>query len=419
MRFAAASLPARRRALRATARVPLPTAPVPTLPLTPAKRLLLVGGGHAHVEVLRRFARAPAHGLEVTLVTPEAAAAYSGMLPGVVAGHYRENEAAIPLAPLARAARAQLVRDRVAALDLQARNAVLASGRTVAFDVLALDVGSTPDAGTPGAREHALPVKPVPAFLAAWGRLRDAARDGAVRAVAVVGGGAGGVEILLAMHHRLRAAPGVDAPRFALVTDQPHLLPQHAPAVRRRVRRRLAEAGVVVHFGSAAVAVEPGAVVVTGGGRIAADAVVWATSASAAPWIAASGLGTDARGFACVDNHLRSVTHPFVFASGDCATVGATPHAKSGLYAVRHGPPLATNLLRQLCGGPLVAWRPQPRALALVSTGGRDAILSWGPFAAEGAWVWRWKDRIDRRFVARYTTGLDHADAPPPRAGPR
>lgn len=364
-------------------------------------RLLLVGGGHAHVEVLRRFGEhAPAATL--TLVTPERDAAYSGMLPGLVAGHYEERATQIALDPLAAQARATVVRDRVAALDLAARVATLASGRTLAFDVVSLDVGSTPDASVPGAREHAIAVKPVPAFLAAWARLREDAAAGRVRTIAVVGGGAGGVEILLAMQWRLREALGERAPRFALVTDQPHLLPQHAAPVRRMLGGVLAARGVAVHLGAPARAVEAGAVVVEGGKRIAAEAIVWATSAAAAPWLQQSGLAVDARGFVCVDAHLASLSHDFVFGAGDCVTLAANPHPKSGLYAVRHGPPLAANLRAALGGGAMTAYRPQARGLALIATGGRDAILSWGPFAARGAWVWRWKDGIDRRFLARY-----------------
>ena len=375
---------------------------------TPAAlpRLLLVGGGHTHVEVLRRFGERPPVAT-LTLVTPERDAAYSGMLPGLVAGHYHEGETQIALAPLAAHACAQVIRDRVTGLDLAARVATLASGRTLAFDMASLDIGSTPDASVPGAREHAIAVKPVPAFLASWARVREEAAAGRVRAIAVVGGGAGGVEILLAMQWRLRAALDERAPRFALVTDQPQLLAQHSARVRRALGAVLAARGVTLHLGCAARAVEPGAVVVDGGQRIVADAIVWATSAAAAPWLRASGLAVDARGFVCVDAHLRSLSHPFVFAAGDCATLAARPHPKSGLYAVRHGPPLAQNLRAALAGGALVAYRPQTRALALIATGGRDAILSWGPFAARGAWVWRWKDAIDRRFIARYAVPPD------------
>jgi selenide,water dikinase len=220
----------------------------------------------------------------------------------------------------------------------------------------------------------------------------------------VVGGGAGGVEILLAMQHRARVAFGANAPRFALVTDQSHLLPQHSETVRKRLGRALVEREVVLHFDSPAIAVEPGAVIADGGRRIAADRIVWATSASAPAWLKASGLDCDARGFVAIDEFLRSTSHPFVFAAGDCATQLANPRPKSGVFAVRQGPPLAHNLRRALHDQPLRSYVPQRHALALISTGDKHAIASRGRWAIEGDWVWQWKDWIDRRFVARYAS---------------
>lgn len=361
-----------------------------------------MGGGHAHVEVLRRFALgAPAHAA-LTLVSPHPALTYSGMLPGLVAGHYTAAQTHVQLGPLAAAAAARFVTDAVVGLDLDSRTAMLASGHRETFDLLSLDVGSTPDLSVAGGRAHALAVKPVESFLDAWQDALTAIAAGTVRTIAVVGGGAGGVEILLAMQYRAHLAFGVDAPRFALVTDQPHLLPQHPESVRKRLGRVLVEREVVLHLDSPAEAVEPGAVLTTGGRRIAADRIVWATSAAAPPWIRAAGLDIDARGFAAIDGYLRSTSHPFVFAAGDCATQSAHPRPKSGVYAVRQGPPLAHNLRQSAQGEALASYVPQRHALALISTGGRHAIASRGRWAVEGDWVWRWKDWIDRRFVARY-----------------
>jgi selenide,water dikinase len=378
---------------------------------TQASRILLVGGGHAHIEVLRRFALAPHPRAVLTLVSPHAAMAYSGMLPGRVAGHYTAEETQVELGPLAAAAGARFVIDLAVALDLDARTATLASGQREAFDFVSLDVGSTPDMSIPGARAHALAVKPVESFLVAWQRVMEGIAAGDVRTIAVVGGGAGGVEILLAMQYRACTAFGADAPRFALVTDQPHLLPQHPESVRARLGRVLVERDVVLHLESPAVAVEPGAVLTSGGRRIAADRIIWATSASAPAWPAAAGLDCDVRGFVALDACLRSTSHGFVFAAGDCATQSAHPRPKSGVYAVRQGPPLAHNLRQAVEGEALAPYVPQRQALALISTGGRHAIASRGRWAVEGDWVWRWKDWIDRRFLARYAP----ATLPAPR----
>ncbi len=377
-------------------------------------RLLLIGGGHSHVEVLRRFALQPDPAIELTLVSPDALTAYSGMLPGLVAGHYTLEEAHIALPPLARWVGARYLADSVEAIDLYTRAVTLASGHRVAFDLVSIDIGSTPDAEVPGGREHALAVKPVTFFLREWTRIQAEAAEGRVRTIGVVGAGAGGVEVLLAMQFRLQATLGASAPRFALVTDSAHLLPRHPGTVRARLGRILVERGVVLHLESGAVAVEPGAVIVTGKRRVAMDRVIWATSASAQPWLAAAGLNCDERGFVEVDAHLRSTSHPFVFAAGDCASQRDHPRPKSGVFAVRQGPPLAANLRRSANGKALLPYVPQRDALALISTGGKHAIASRGPFALEGDWVWTWKDWIDRRFMARYVVSGDRGATPVP-----
>jgi selenide,water dikinase len=345
------------------------------------QRVLLAGAGHSHVEVLRRFALARDARVALTLVSPDAALCYSAMLPGLVAGHYSPRESHVDLVALALWAGARFVHDAVTGLDLERRTAKLASGQQEAFDIASLDVGSTPDAGVPGAVAHALAVKPISRFLAGWGQMQTEALTGGVRTVAVVGGGAGGVEILLAMQHRLAKVMHAEAPRFALVTDEAAILSRHAPVVRARLGRLLVERGVVLHLASGATAVEPGAVIATNGRRIAVDRIVWATSASAAPWLRACGLACDDKGFVRVDDHLRSTSHPFVFASGDCATQVNHPRPKSGVFAVRQGPPLAANIRRAAGDASLVRHVPQRHALALITTGDRHAIASRGPFA--------------------------------------
>ena len=374
--------------------------------MTP-RTILLAGGGHAHVEVLRRFGERPAPGVSLVLVSPDRYTPYSGLLPGLVAGHYAEDETRIDLEPLARFAGARFVRDCVAALDPEGGEATTASGQRIRFDLASLDVGSTPDLGFPGAREHATGVKPIGAFLARWERVVADAEAGLVGRSAMVGGGAGCVELTLAMHHRLARAATSRAPRLALVTDRTNL----PDAASRALLARLREAGVELHVGRGAERFDPDGVRLAGGGHVAADVVFCATPATAAPWLAASGLACDGRGFVRVDDRLRSPSHARVFAAGDCASQDGRSHPRSGVYAVRQGPPLARNLRAAAVGGRLEAYVPQRRTLALVSTGGRHAVAIRGRWSIGGAWVWRWKDRIDRRFVARYRVGRAGDDA--------
>jgi selenide,water dikinase len=346
----------------------------------------------------------PVAGVEIVLVSPNPATPYSGMLPGLIAGHYGSGEIRLDLERIARFAGARFLRTLVTAFDPAGRVATLADGTTLEFDVASLDVGSLPPTrGVPGVDVHATGVKPVDPFLRIWDGWLARARAGALGPLAVVGGGAAGIETVLAMQHRLARATGRGrAIACHLLTDVDEILPDHGDRVRAIFRRILAERGVELHVASRVVRVERGAVRGADGGVVRADAIVWATGAAPAPLLRATGLTLDPAGFVAVDDRLQSRSHPHVFAAGDCASIIGAPRPKSGVYAVRAGPPLAANLRAALAGRALVRYRPQARALALISTGDRYAVASRGGFTAEGAWVWRWKDWIDRRFVARY-----------------
>lgn len=367
-----------------------------------SRHLLLIGGGHSHVEVIRRFAAAPEPGVEVTLVSPGRFTAYSGMLPGHIAGHYSHADCHIDLLALCRRAGVRLIEDAVDRLDPDRRVAACRTAGELHYDVVSLDAGSTPaTANIAGAAEHGIPVKPVPVLLQRWARLREQAR-GAERElrIAVAGAGAAGVEILLSMQYRIAADGG--RARFTLLSDGPEILAAHPVGVRRRFENILRRRGVAVRRNAAVESAESGALKLRGGERLPCDEVLWITGAAAPAWPGAGGLCTDAAGFVLIDASLQSLSHPGVFASGDMASMPHAPRPKSGVYAVRQGPPLAANLRRALRGQSLLRYRPQSRALALISTGDRHAVASYGLLAFGGRWVWRWKDYIDRAFMARY-----------------
>ncbi|MEO8133895.1 MAG: FAD-dependent oxidoreductase, partial [Betaproteobacteria bacterium] len=350
------------------------------------KRLLLVGGGHAHVEVLRRFALRPLAGIEITVISPRRNTPYSGMLPGLIAGHYAFDEAHIDLGALAARAGARLLLDRVVRLDAEARVACCADGAEAAFDVCGIDIGSTPRDNVPGAREHAIGVKPVDRFLERWTTELERSQTGAHDDIAVVGGGAGGLEVLLALQHAAGTAIADPAqrPRFHLITDTPVILPSHAPAVRRRFERVLDARNVQVHLDARVVRVAPGMLAFADGRTQRADFTVWATTAAAAPWIRDSGLAVDPNGFMLVDRHLESVSHHHIFGSGDIAALQSARIPKSGVFAVRKGPILAHNLRCALAGGRMLPFITKPSALGLISTGDRCAVMSWGSIALAG-----------------------------------
>ena len=371
------------------------------------KRLILIGGGHSHVEVLRRFAIDPPPDVELTLINPGEEAAYSGMLPGWIAGHYSRAQCHIDLAALSRQARCNLVLTRCNGMHLDAGLVFCEDGRALHFDVVSVDTGGRPAVfDIPGAFAHALPVKPVETFIARWEALcASASRGEGPERIVVAGAGAAGVEVLLAMQYRLAQSAPNHRARFVLVGDAPEILPAHNTTVRRMFDRILRQRGVAIETGCKVEQVESGLLRIRGDRTIAADLIVWATGASAPLWPRSSDLAIDDRGFILVNDCLQSTSHPQVFAAGDIATVRDHPRPKSGVYAVRAGPPLAENLRRTLLSQPFRHWIPQPESLALISTGDRHAIASRGNFAVQGNWVWRWKDWIDRRFMERYAGG--------------
>ena len=363
------------------------------------KHLLLVGGGHSHLAALKSFGDAPPGGVRLTLLSPNRHALYSGMIPGLIAGHYRHEDCRVDLGSLAARAGGRFLVDSALGIDSGRREVITARGERLAYDLLSLDVGST-SGDAAGETKHALRVRPVEFFLANWERLRESARRGDVRRVAVVGGGAVGIEVLLAMQHALAGA----AVEFTLFDDA-RILAGHGESARRRIVRILGARGVGVHIGRKVLAAGAGGLELEGGERFQAQTTVWATGAGAPSWIAACGLRTDPFGFVAVSASLQSASHPEIFAAGDVASIIGEASPKSGVFAVRQGPALARNLRLALAGAAPLPFRSPARALALISCGNRYAVASWGRFALEGTWVWRWKDRIDRRFVGKYRLG--------------
>ncbi|MEM1111938.1 MAG: selenide, water dikinase SelD [Pseudomonadota bacterium] len=357
--------------------------------------LVLVGGGHAHALALRSLAMSPLDGLRITLVSPDSFTPYSGMLPGLVAGHYRFEEAHIDLARLCQWGGVRFVRAAVTALHPQTRSLKLAGRPPMHYDLLSIDIGSSPEmASVPGAAEFAVPVKPVASFWQRW--QDDQARLPGAR-VAVVGGGAGSVELILAMAHRL-----VDKDcRFTLYCGGAEILQGYNGRARAIVMRRLASLGIDVQLDYRVAEVTEQTLHSKSGER-AFDRLFWCTGATAAPWIAGSGLPVVDGGFLAITDTLQSTADQRVFGAGDIATQVDNPRPKAGVYAVRQAPVLAHNLQAALMQRPLKTHRPQSRFLSLLSLGDRSAVADRGVFSASGAWVWRWKNRIDQQFMSRF-----------------
>jgi selenide, water dikinase len=366
----------------------------------PAKQdLVLVGGGHSHALALRMLAMKPLPDTRITLVSPESLSPYSGMLPGLIAGHYQVEDTHLDLPRLCQWAGVRFIRARATGLDAGINRLILDDGTTLDYDWLSLDVGSTPALDeVPGARDHAIAVKPVASFRARWQQvLDDWPVNGRQVDISIVGGGAGGTEIALAIVTAVRRR-GLAA-RLTLVCAG-ELLAGYPTGVRAAMRRHLLEADITLIEHQRVTRVSTGTLHCRD--NHAFDVLFWCTGASGVHWLTGSGLALTDDHFVRVQHSLQSSSHSNVFAAGDCAVIDGQPLPRAGVYAVRQAATLAGNLRRAITGQPLVRWTPQKRFLSLLAAGRREAAGSRGGLSVQGRWVWRWKDRIDRRFMAMF-----------------
>lgn len=373
----------------------------------PAREVVLVGGGHAHVQVLRRWMMSPPAGAKLTLIVDHYDAIYSGMVPGFVAGDYSSDELTIDVLPLARRAGAGCIRAAVIGFDPDARRIELAGRPPIHYDLASIDIGSSVrDIDLPGVREHAIATRPIGDFVRSLEHRLDAAPGGeAPLRVSVVGAGAAGLELAFCLEARLTTL-GRKA-RIQVLSASSHLLPG---GHHQLIGPLLAEArtrSIEIRSNVRARRVEHAAVIVEtesgGEERIASDLVLWATGAAPHGFVASSGLATDDVGYIRVRETLQVVGYDDCFAVGDCARHEQAPELpRAGVHAVRQGPVLDRNLRALLSGGSPSRYRPQRDFLALLNLGNGHAIGGkWG-LHASGGWVFGLKDRIDRRFMRRF-----------------
>jgi selenide, water dikinase len=372
--------------------------------------LVFIGGGHSHAIALKLWGMNPLDGVRLTLITDTSHTPYSGMLPGHVAGFYSFDETHIDLRRLAGFAKAQFYLARAIGLDLVNNKVICANRPPVAFDLLSIDIGSTPATNNiPGAFEYTIPAKPVPQFLQAWNQIVESVKNNPEKKIeiGIVGGGAGGVELALNIQSHLhRLLKDAKQPLYNLTLHLIHrdtkLLSNHNQWVSRRLQQILIDRGVHLHLSEIVSEVLPDKIICQSGLTVECNHIFWVTQASAPSWIQQSGIKTDSKGFILVNDTLQSVSHPYIFAAGDIATIQNYSRPKAGVFAVRQGKPLFKNLQRIISGKKLKSYLPQKRYLSLIGTGDKNAIASWSFLGLQSPLLWRWKDNIDRKFMRRF-----------------
>ncbi len=370
------------------------------LPLT--RDIVLVGGGHTHALVLRKWAMAPVAGARLTLINPGATAPYSGMLPGLIAGHYQQADLDIDLVKLARFAGARLVLAPATGIDRGTKRVQVAGQADIAYDFASVDVGITTEIPTiKGFAAHAHGAKPLHEYVAVWAQFVAAGGGD----VAVIGGGVAGVELALAMAHRLGPTANVTVLEAAVTP-----LGGIGKGAREALLQHMKRLGVALETGVSVAEITARAVHLTDGRHISAALTIAAATPRPHSWLAKTGL-TNAEGYIDVQDTLQSCADTSIYAAGDCAALTFAPRPKAGVFAVREAPVLYENLRAELLGTPRKRFKPQKSYLKLISTGGKGAIADKAGVKLDGMALWRWKDRIDRKFMRKFS---DYPEMPAP-----
>ena len=361
------------------------------------KDLVLVGGGHSHALVLRKWAMDPLPGVRMTLISPQAMTPYSGMLPGLIAGHYSFEQTHVDLVKLALWAKIRFIQDEVIAIDAENKILTLKNRPSISYDVVSIDTGSTPNQGIEGSAEYSTSVKPISHFYARWKLIQAHVQQKKIHSLAVVGGGAGSIEIILAIAFKLQSLNA--ALRYELVTGAEDILPGYNRNVVQQVKKQLQAYNITVHASARVTKLSPGKIHLQTGDPIFTDEVIWCTQAAGSSWLQASQIECDDAGFMKVRQTLQSLGYDSIFAAGDIANMVANPRPKAGVYAVRQAPFLGHNLRAILLKQPLQVYQPQDGFLSLLALGQKKATGSKSFFSFSGDWVWHWKDVIDRKFM--------------------
>ncbi len=364
------------------------------------KDLVFVGGGHSHALVLRKWAMNPLPGVRITLISPQAMTPYSGMLPGLIAGHYSFAETHIDLVKLSLWANIRFIQDSVTAIDAENNTLQLKNRPAIEFDVVSIDIGSTPTQSIAGSDEFTTPVKPISHFYQRWKLIQAQSQQRKIKSLAVVGGGAGSVEVIMAIAFKLQQSNC--SIQYHLVTAADDLLSTYNLPVIKRVKQQLKKYHIDLHTSTRVEKLSQGMIHCQSAAPILVDEIIWCTQAAGSTWLQQSQLDCDDAGFIKVRQTLQTLDYDHIFATGDIANMVANPRPKAGVYAVRQAETLFHNLRALLLHKPLLEYKPQDGFLSLLALGEKQATGAKSLFSFSGSWVWRWKDSIDVKFMNQF-----------------
>lgn len=372
------------------------------------QKIIFLGGGHSNAIALNLWNKNPLPNVDLTLISNVKYTPYSGMLPGYVAGFYSYDDIYIDLPRLAKVNRCNFCLDEAIGLDLKKNQIICQKNGKINFDYLSIDIGSTPDTiDLLEGKDYIIPAKPIPQFINSWHQIINKVQENPAQkiSIAIVGGGAAGVELALNIKTRLKSL--IDSEQLLninLFNRSSKILSSHNNCTSNYAYQKLVNNNIKIYLNETAnkvikISENTYQIQCQSDLEINTNYIIWVTQASCPEWIKKSELKTDEKGFILISNTLQSLSHKNVFATGDIATIEGYSRPKSGVFAVKQGKPLLKNLKRIIQNKPLTKYYPQKNYLTLIGTGDKNAIASWGFLGFESPLIWQWKDKIDRDFI--------------------
>ncbi|MBI80216.1 MAG: selenide, water dikinase SelD [Gammaproteobacteria bacterium] len=364
------------------------------------KDLLLIGGGHSHIKVIKSFGMNPIPGVRLTLINPDMYSLYSGMLPGIISGHYSFDDAHIDLIKLTSYSNCRFIKGKVIGIQSD-NNRVIIEGRPpLTYDLLSINSGSSSNyKEIEDIDSIAIPVKPINSFLSQWkyikSKINNSKKD---RNIAVIGGGAGGVEIITAMRHSLG-----EKNNLTLITKENKILSGFPKKTINYFEDHLKKNSIELIKNIEVIKITKGKVISKKEEEFLFDDIFLVAQTAGPQWLKESNLDLNDEGFLLVNNKLQSLTKENIFGSGDIIKFDKYNLKKAGVYAVRQGDTLNKNIRNFFKKRNLNKYKPQKNFLSIITMGGKNAVVSKYSLSFKGKWVWHWKNYIDKNFISKFT----------------
>jgi selenide,water dikinase len=367
-------------------------------------KLVLVGGGHSHALVIKMWAAKPITNIDLVLISPQRYTPYSGMLPGLIAGDYSFSDTHIDLQTLCLATGVTFICDRVNKIDANQKLIHCNDQSDIGFDLLSINTGITPDLSTAGAQEFTIPVKPIADFYPKWLKLIDQLQISQMKTnIYIIGGGAAGAELALAVKQKLERLNLTNSTQVHLLYRNSAVPSSYPEKLQRKLATILQTKNIVMHPNSDVCAITSNHIKIKDNNAdLPYDVIFWCANAQASDWLTNCNFNLSNGGFIAVNAELQSTSHEYIFAAGDIASQENQQYPKAGVFAVRQAPILFENLQNFILSKKLKPYKPQNTFLSILTCGDHYALgarINSSLPSISGKWVWRWKDRIDRKFM--------------------